>query len=201
MHERTISFEPASTVERRAVATATDVPYDDAGLAAVFQASTRPRWEFSVRLEPMTAVEARSLSALHAFHQGAKPFLWDGGPWGTVTTLQTFSEGDGTGRVHRLPNRNIGVGSLAVRTLNRSTAATSDWAANSSNGWPYSLSATAGVVTFANSSNTVPATGTDVQARYGCQYRVFFPPDGLVLRKPRPNLYTAEFDLVEATFL
>ena len=176
---RTLSTTPSFSIHREAVTHTTVSPFDNTGLQAVFNRGQRPIYKFDLELYPIQRWEAEYVEAFHAFHQGGKSFFFDGGPWGRMENFVLIGEGNTSNRQFFIPNRYIGTGSLRIQTENQTTLATSDWAVNSTNGWPYSLSAIPGVVTFANSGNTIPGSGFDVKAKWGCKYRVLFPPDGI----------------------
>ena len=171
------------------------VDYDNAGLFHAFNRSQRPAYRFKLRLGPLTRQEVESLSALHAYHQGGKSFLWDGGQYGRVENFSLVGEGDGAKRQFFLPNRYIGASSLEVRTLRPSTGVTSAWATST-----YSLNATPGIVVFNSGGASTPASGDDVQARWANQYRVFFEPGGIKVGEVARNLFEVELTLRETTF-
>lgn len=193
---RTFTCTPGLPVVRDAATFASAVEFDT-GLLHVFDRSQRPLYRFEVKLGPLTKVQAESLSAFHSFHQGVKSFLWDGGQWGTINNYALAGEGDSSRRDFFLPNRYVGVGSIAIRTANQATGATSNWAASSSNSWPYSLNANPGVLVFANSSNTIPASGHDLMAIYACRYRCVFETGGIKMSNISRGLFTAELKLME----
>ena len=191
---RTIVFTP-SVVKREAITYTSATGFDNTGLAAYFNRASRPAYRFSIRMDALTKSQVESLSALHAVLQGGQPFFWDGGPFGDVQNQSLIGEGDSQRRQFFLGNRNVGASSVAVQTLR--AAVSSAWATSSVNGWPYSLSATAGVVTFANSTNTTPSSGDDVMARWGCTYRCHFAPDGIVITNEHRGVFSVELILQE----
>ena len=195
---RTLTFTP-SFVDREAVTLTSATPYDNAGLGHYFTRSSRPAYVYTIRMDALTKQQAESLSAVHAYHQGGKSFFWDGGPFGSIEDFRLVGEGDGTRRDFFLGNRNVGAGSIAVQTLRG--AVSSAWAASSSNAWPYSLTAAAGVITFANSTNTIPASGDDVMARWGCTYRVLFAPEGIKVTNQYRGVYSVELKLTESAIM
>jgi len=196
---RTFTCTPGNDITREAVTFTSAVDFDG-GTSHLFNRVQRPLYKFEVHLGPLTRAEAESLSAFHSFHQGGKSFLWDGGAWGTVQNNNLVGEGDGSRRDFFLPNRYIGVGSLAVRTVNQTTGVTSNWAASSANSWPYSLNATPGLVFFANSSNTLPASGHDLAVIYACRYRCVFEPGGIKMSNIARGLFTVDLKLIEVPF-
>jgi hypothetical protein len=194
---RTLTCTPGESVVREATTFTTEVSFDN-GFSHLFNRTQRPLYKFDVRLGPLTRAEAESLSAFHAFHQGGKSFLWDGGMYGAVANPQLAGEGDGSRRDFFLANRYIGAGSLTVYSKNQATAVTSTWAVSSANGWPYSLSAVIGLVTFANSTNTIVASGHDFYAAYGCQYRCVFEPGGIKIDNfTKGPLFRADLKFME----
>ena len=199
---RTFTCTPGPDVVREVITGTTLAEFDVPGMAHVYNRSQRPAYKFHLKLGPLTRQEVESLSAFHAFHQGAKSFMWDGGPHGAINNFNLIGEGVGNSqREFFLPNRNIGAGSISIRTVNQVTQATSNWAASSSNSWPYSLNPGPGIIMFANSTNTIPASGHDVHAIYGCRYRVFFSPDGIRENQIAAGLWTADIELIETALL
>ena len=196
-HTRTIVFTP-SVVEREAVTYTSATGFDNTGLAAYFNRASRPAYRFTIRMDALTKSQAESLSALHAVLMGGQSFFWDGGPWGDIQNMNLVGEGDSQRRQFFLGNRNIGASSVAVQTLRG--AVSSAWATSSANGWPYSVTAIAGVVTFANSTNTIPASGDDVMSRWGCTYRCHFEPGGIAIRNEHRGVYSVELKLTETAF-
>ena len=104
-HVRTLSFTP-SFVERDAVTLTSATPYDNAGLGSYFTRSSRPAYNYTIRMDALTKQQAESLSAVHAYHQGGKSFFWDGGPFGSIEDFRLLAEGDNTRRDFFLGNRN-----------------------------------------------------------------------------------------------
>ena len=196
-HTRTITFTP-SAVEREAITYVSATGFDNTGLAAYFNRASRPAYRFTIRMDALTKQQAESLSALHATLMGGQSFFWDGGPWGDIQNMSLVGEGDSQRRQFFLGNRNVGASSVAVQTLR--AAVSSAWATSSANGWPYSLTAVAGVVTFANSTNTIPASGDDVMARWGCNYRCHFEPGGIMVRNEHRGVFSVELKLTETAF-
>ena len=196
-HTRTIIFAPA-TVEREAITYTSATGFDNTGLAAYFNRASRPAYRFTIRMDALTRSQAESLSALHATLMGGQSFFWDGGPWGDVQNMSLVGEGDSQRQQFFLGNRNVGASSVAVQTLRG--AVSSAWATSSANGWPYSVTAVAGVVTFANSANTIPKSGDDVMARWGCNYRCHFEPSGIMIRSEHRGVFSAELRLIETAF-
>ena len=172
--------------------------FDTTGLVAYFNRASRPAYRFTIRMDALTRSQAESLSALHATLMGGQPFLWDGGPWGDIQNMSLVGEGDSQRQQFFLGNRNVGAGSVAVQTLRGSVS--SAWATSSANGWPYSVTAIAGVVTFANSTNTIPQSGDDVMARWGCNYRCHFEPGGIMIRSEHRGVFSVELKLTETAF-
>jgi hypothetical protein len=197
---RTLVLTPTFEVVREAVTFTTAAEFDNTGLFQVFNRAQRPIYKFEVRCEPLLRLQAEELAAFHAFHQGGKSFLWNGGPYGRTENYNLFGEGNGARRQFFLPNRYVGAGSLALQSRNQVTAATSNWATSSSNSWPWSLNPTPGVVTTANSTNTIVLSGHDLYAQYGCQYRVLFEPGGIEFSEYARNVFKAQFKLIETLF-
>jgi len=197
-HTRTITLTP-SFVDREAITLTSATPFDNAGLGSYFTRSSRPAYVYTIRMDALTKQQAESLSALHANHQGAKSFFWDGGPFGSIEDFRLIGEGDSARRDFFLANRNVGAGSISVQTLRG--AVSSAWAASSSNAWPYSLTAAAGVITFANSTNTIPASGDDVMAKWGCRYRCLFEPNGIKVTNQHRGVYSVELRLTESAII
>jgi len=192
-HTRVLAFKTEPSVVRESLTRTGGSNYGTA--AQVFSWTQRPDYHFLLRVGPMDKSEVECLSAMHAYHQGARSFFWDGGEWGRVDDYNLVGEGDSTKRIFYLPNRFIGASSFQLRTLRPSTGATSAWASG------YALEATAGRVTFNNSTNTIPRSGDDVQARYAFNYHLRFAPDGLVIEEIARGIYLAELDLIENTLI
>ena len=127
--------------------------------------------------------------------------MWDGAAYGRVENYNLVGEGDSARTQFFLPNRNIGASSIAVRTANQATGVTSNWLASSSNSWPYSMNATPGILTFANSANTIPASGHDLMAIYGCRYRCIFEPSGITMTEIARGVYRMDLKLAETAFI
>lgn len=154
-----------------------------------FNNQSRPIYKFSLTVGPLLKSEVECLSALHAFHQGIRYFLWDGGPYGGMEDYLNVGEGDGNRRDFFLPNRHIGANSLAVRTMRPATGVTSSWVT------AYSLYPGPGVLFFA--AGSAPASGDIVQAKYGCTYLLNFAPEGLVTEQIARDLFVAQITLYE----
>ena len=196
-HTRTIVFTP-SVVEREAITYTSATGFDNTGLAQAFNRASRPAYRFTIRMDALTKSQAESLSALHAVLQGGQSFFWNGGPFGDVQNMSLVGEGNSQRREFFLGNRNVGAGSVSVQTLRG--AVSSAWATSSTNGWPYSVTAVAGVITFANSTNTIPSSGDDVMSRWGCNYRVHFEPSGILVRNEHRGVFSVELKLTETAF-
>src|SRR3990167_656958 len=196
---RTLTFPP-SYVERESITLTAAPQLDNTGLTQRFSRSSRPSYRFTLRLEALTRQQVNSLTAAHAVLQGANSFLWDGAGWGSVDNFSLIGEGDAARREFFLGNRNEGAGSVALQTFRPSNGQTSAWAASSTNAWPYSLTGGAGVITFANSSNTIPASGDDVNARWGCNYRCHFEPEGIRIVTEHRGVFSAELILTETAY-
>ena len=196
---RTLTFTP-SYVEREAITLTSATQFDSTGMAQYLSRASRPAHRFTLKLEALTRQQVDSLTAAHAYHQGGKSFLWDGAGYGSVDNFSLIGEGDSARREFFLGNRNIGTGSVAVQTFRPANGLSSAWAASSTNAWPYSLTAGAGVITFANSSNTIPASGDDVNARWGCNYRCHFAPEGIKVTNQWRGVYSVELILTETAY-
>lgn len=179
----TLTFTPGPNIVREALTGTIGVEYANA--RHLFSVHRRPVYKFTLQLGPLVKSEVECLTALHAYHQGARSFFWDGGEYGTVENYQLVDEGNGTKTQMYMPNRYIGVNSIAVRTLRG--AVSSEWSSG------YSLSPTPGLLTFA----TAPVSGDFVQAKYGCQYKVNFAADGLTTQEIAAGLWSAEVVLTE----
>jgi hypothetical protein len=154
----------------------------------VFNRMQRPLYSFEMTLGPLTESEVRCLSALHALHQGGRSFFWDGGRWGHMTNYQIFGEADGVRAQYLLPDRYVHQNSLSVQTYRPSTGASSNWASG------YNLNTNAGLVTFL----TIPVSGDDILAKYGCKYRVHFDPEQFVTEEVAAGLYTVQLRLIQS---
>jgi len=184
---RTLTFTPAPTITREAVTQTTVV--GQPGFFHGFNYSPRPYYRFSMDLGPLNRGEAEELSALHAYHQGARTFQWDGGQYGIVDDLYV-AQADGVRKEYFLANRNIDVASYTIKTRRFSGASFTD------STWVHavaSLRFATGVIVF----GTAPFSGDHIRAFYCCKYRVSFAPDGLQLEQFGPGLYNAHLDLVE----
>lgn len=198
---RTLVLTPTFTVVRHSVTYTNATNYQDSQLIHVHNRAARPAYRFELALEPLFRTAAEELEHFHAFHQGGKSFLFSGGPYATIENYNLFGEGDGVQRQFYVPNRYLNVNSFRIQTQNQVTATTSEWAASSSNSWPFSLNATPGIVTFANSTPTIPLSGHDVQAKFSCQYRCVFEPDGFKIEEVARNIYKANITLQEVFLL
>ena len=192
-HTRTLTFTPAPDIERHSLIRTSVAGFDNTGLFSAFNRATRPTYAFKLTFDALTKTEVDCLTGLHHYHMGAKSFFWDGGHWGRLDNYTLIAEANGQLREFFLPNRNIGVGSISVRTLRGGT--NSVWATTA-----YSLFDTQGFISFANSTNTIPSSGDDIQAQYSCQYRVFFDSSGLVVKEIAPKMYSLEIGLIETSY-
>ena len=192
MQIRTLVITPTFDVLRADASDTTEISFDNGGATQVFDKNVRPKYRFQVTLDPIHRIETEPLQAFYALHRNARSFFWDGGPYQRVENYVVIAEGDGVSRQFFLPNRWIGTGSLAVQTQNFLTAATSQWSTGA-----YSLNATPGIITFNNSSNTIPASGDDIMAKWANKYRVRFIPPGVEWAEHRHNLFKTQFSLVE----
>lgn len=196
-HVRTLAFTP-SAVDREAITFTNAVNFDSPGLTHYMNRGSRPAYRFTLRFDALTKTQMASLSAVHAVLQGAQSFYWDGAGFGSVDDFSLIGEGDSARRQFYLGNRNVGAGSVSIQTLRAGVS--SAWAASSSNAWPYSLTPAAGVISFANSTNTIPASGDDVMATWGCRYRCHFPPDGIRITNQYRGVYSVDLELLETAF-
>lgn len=190
-HTRTLTFTPGPSISREALTRTSRVGYEDAGFFHYFNRTQRPLYKFTLQLGPLAKSEVECLSALHAYHQGGKSFFWDGGHYGAVENYNLIGEGNTARRDYFVPNRYVGAGSIAVRTFRPSTGATSNWTTG------YSLNPDPGLISFANSTNTIPVSGDDVLARYGCRYRVNFAAEGIRIEEVAAGLFNVELVLTE----
>src|ERR1043165_5871323 len=101
---RTLTFTPGPTVVREAITRTTVV--GQPGFFHGFNYSARPYYKFTLDLGPLPRREAEELSALHAYHQGARTFHYDGGKYGLVDDL-FVAQADGVRKESFLLNRNI----------------------------------------------------------------------------------------------
>lgn len=196
LRTRTFTCNPSPPVVRETVTYTSAVGFDT-GQEHLFNRVQRPLYKFELHLGPLVRAEAESLSAFHSFHRGSKSFIWNGGTWGAIENYSLMGEGDGSRRDFYLPNRYIGINSISIRTANQATGVTSDWAASSSNSWPYSLNANPGLILFANSTNTIPASGHDFMAAYSCYYRCVFEQGGLKMGNVSRGLFVVDLKLME----
>lgn len=185
MATRTLTFTPAPTVAREALTRT--IVVGRPGFFHGYNLNSRPFYRFTMQCGPLFKSEADCLSALHAFHQGTRFFLYDGGPYGSLTDYVFAGVGDGRRTDFFLPNRHIGPNSFAVRTQRPSTGATSEWTTN------YSFYAGPGMVFF----DTGVRSGDQVQAKYGCQYLCNFAPDGIAIEQVAVDLFTANLTVIE----
>lgn len=195
-HTRTLVTTHNFAVVRTARTYTANLDFDNAGTSHVFNRAQRPSYNFEINLEPLTRSEVESLQAFHFMHQGGKAFFWDGHPYNRLENYQSIAEADGARREFFTINRQIDANSFALRTLRPSTQVTSSWP-SSTNGWPYSLTAVAGIVTFANSTNTIPASGDDVQAISAHTYKVVFDPEEVKVEEFARGLFRANLKLKE----
>lgn len=195
---RTLALTPSFEYSRESLTHTTEVEFDGSNFIQRYGRRQRPVYKFTCQLYPLKREETETLITFHAFHQGGKSFLFDGGPYATVRNYSLFGEGDGSKRQFFLPNRYVTATSFSFQTQNQVTLATSNWVASSTNGWPSSLNADPGVLTFANSTNTIPLSGHDLRAIYACRYRCFFEPDGFKISEFAAGLFKAEIVIREA---
>ena len=188
-----ITFE----VNRESVTAAEETEFSGTGFLRRFERRERPVYRFDLNILPLVKSQMESLSAFHAFHRGGKSFLWNGCNYGYLENFIMIAEGDGARRQFFTPDRYIGANSFELKTENQATGTQSTWTA-SSNGWPFSLNPNPGIVTFANSANTIPLSGHDILTKYGNQYRVFFEPRGFIMREIAGNVYACQAKLQEA---
>jgi hypothetical protein len=192
---RTLNLTLAFDVVREAMTHTSVVEYGDSNFSHQFNRAQRPAYRFNVRLDPMVTSAAEALSAFHAFHQGAKSFMWNGGKYGTINNYNLFGEGNGSQRQFFLQNRYVTSGTLAIQTRNQASNTTSAWATSA-----YSATWNPGIVTFNNSVNTIPASGHDIEAKYSCFYRVVFEPNGLKMSEFASGVFKVEMVLKEVFF-
>lgn len=185
----TLIFSHCVRIKREALTQTSVVEYNMA--VHHYGVGQRPTYKFTLQLQPITRPELAWLTGQHAFHQGAKPFLWDGGQYGAVENYNLVGEGNGADTSFYLPNRRIGASSAAIQTLRPSTGVTSDWVAS------YSLSPGDGKLIFA----AAVTSGDEVRAKYGCTYQVNFAADGVRVRELAAGVYGAEVVLTENVLL
>lgn len=185
MSTLTLTFTPGPGFKREAITATSGIEY----IMAIhhYSLASRPIYRFTLPLGPLTRTQMDSLSALHAFHQGATSFFWDGGEFGRVEDYQIVDEGNGVKNKMFLPNRYVGTGSISVQTRRPSTGASSVWASG------FSLIPDAGFLQF----GTVVVSGDEVYAKYGCRYNVCFAPEGIRVEEIAPAVYRAEIVLIE----
>lgn len=198
---RTFVCTPTTEIKRRSISNTSGGEFDSPGFVHLFNRGARPVYQFEFGIGPLRKAEAESISAFFAFHQHGKTFLWNGGPFARVDNYSLIGEGDTSRRDFFMPNRYITAGSFAFRTVNQATGATSNWAASSANGWPVSLSPTPGIVTTANSTNTIVGSGHDAAAVWACQYRCIFDMgEGFQIEEFTRGLYQATIKLQELAY-
>lgn len=176
---RTFVCTPTFEVIREEVTYTTNIDFDNANVH-LFNRAQRPTYKFELNLEPMLRYAGQDLSAFHAFHQGGKSFMFSGMKFGAVEDYHLFAEGNGSQTQFFLPNRYIGAGSFSIQSRNQATLATSVWLASA-----YSLTPVPGIMAF----NVVPSSGHDMEAKYACQYRCVFEPDGFKISEFTYNVY------------
>src|ERR1044072_5899286 len=184
---RTLTFTPAATVVREAITRTTIA--GQPGFFHGFNYSPRPYYKVSLELGPLQRREAEELSALHAYHQGARTFHYDGGQYGLVDDL-FVAQADGVRKEYFLPNRNIDIASYTKKPRRYSGLSFTD------STWVHAIASlrfATGVVVL----GTAPFSGDQVRASYCCKYRVSFAPDGLQLDQFGPGLYNAQIELIE----
>jgi hypothetical protein len=181
---RTFTCTPGFTILREAMTKTSVVEFDNSGLFALFGRSSRPTYRFRIPLVALTKHQCDSLSAFHHFHQGAKPFFWDGGYYGYISSLQLVGEGNGSKTDYFLPNRFIDANSITVGIYNGTTTSITT---------AFSLYADQGMISFA----TAPTSGHDVMASHAHKYKVVFEPDGLKVEEFYSGIFRAEIVLRE----
>lgn len=192
MQLRTLVITPSFDVVRNDASDTTEIGFDNGGSVQVFDKNARPKYRFTVTLDPIHRIEYEPIAAFYALHKNARSFMWDGGPYQRVENYVVFAEGDGVSQQFFLPNRYIGAGSLSIQTKNFATEATSQWSTTA-----YSANVTPGIVTFNGSINTIPASGHDLMGKWANRYRVRFEPPGIQWAEYRRNIYRTTFSLIE----
>ncbi len=170
----------------------TEIVFDNGGAVHTFDKSARPKYRFTVTLDPIHRIEFEPIMAFYQQHKNSRSFFWDGGPYQRVEDYVVFAEGDSATRQFFLPTRWIGTGSLSVQTKNYLSGTTSQWSTAA-----YSLNPDPGIITFINSASTIPASGHDVMAKWANKYRVRFEPPGVKWSEYRRNIFKTEFNLLE----
>lgn len=185
---RTLVITPSFDITRNAITRTNANDFDSGGTSQRFNRSARPFYQFTYKLEPLFKKEKEALDFFHAEHQGGLSFMCECHPYNTVENYQRFAYATGSMSQFFLPNRYIGANSFSLQSRNLNTQATSIWATNA-----YSLMATPGIILFPSS----PSSGHDLEAKYSCQYRLVFDPDGLKTSEWARGVYRTEFNLTE----
>lgn len=181
---RTLTVTPSFDIEREAVTYEDENDYDNTGLFAVYSRAGRPAYKFRLNVSPLVQIQQQSLSAFHFFHQGSKPFFFDGGKWSSVSALNLIGEGDGTRTEFLLPNRFINADSISVAVYDGTTTSLTS---------AFSLNADPGIIVF----DTAPDSGDDIMASHGHKYKCLFAPRGLKVAQIAAGVWRAEVNLRE----
>lgn len=185
---RSLVLTPSFEYHRESLTQTTKVEFDGSNFQQRYNRRQRPLYRFECTLYPLKRSEDEYLMTFHAFHQGGRSFMFDGGPYATIRNYNLFGEGDGGTTQFFIPNRYITATSFSIQSENQSTLATSIWSTG------YSLNPNPGIVTF----TSAPSSGHDLKAIYACRYRCFFEPDGLKFSEFASNLFKVTLKLEEA---
>jgi len=178
----TLSFTPnALTREAMTFSVLTDY-------VTAFQLSNRarrPMYRFTLTYDAISRSHMQELQGLHAYHQGATPFYWNGGEFGAVENYCLIGVADGRSTAYYLPNRNLNASSFSARMLTTDTGVTSITTDYTLRTW--------GQVDF----GTAPSSGQEIYAKWACNYLVNFDPNGLKMEQIARNVYKTQFTLTE----
>lgn len=185
---RTLVMTPAFDISRTAVTRTNAIDFDGGGTVQLFNRQQRAAYRFNYKLEPLFRQEHEYMAAFHHEHLGGLSFMCECYPYSMVQFYQRFDYGDSGRTQFYLPNRYIGVGSFSLQSRNQSTLTTSIWSTAA-----YSLMTAPGILLF----SSPPSSGHDLEAKYSCQYRVVFEPDGFKTTEWAQGVYRAELNLRE----
>lgn len=103
----TLTLSTHYTVQRRILSPVRQQPFG-VGLTQVHSPWSRPAYEFVLRASPVfLQSDAEALYGFMQYHQGDRPFWYDGDIWGSQSTPIFIGKGDGSRRQFYLPNRHI----------------------------------------------------------------------------------------------
>jgi len=182
----TLSFSP-NALTREAMTFTVLTDYVTA--VQLFNRARRPIYRFTLTYDTISRSHMQELQGLHAAHQGAVPFFWNGGEFGAMENYNLIGVADGHTTTYYLPNRNINTSSFSARMLKPDTGVTSVTGDYFLRAW--------GQMDF----TVTPSSGQEIQAKWACTYLVNFDPNGIKMEQIARNVYRTEFQLIESALV